>query len=775
MTLALTNNITANVSGNNFDFGSTGTYFPTGPAPTGINTTTDFAAKYTGYFCAPTTATYWFNTYSDDDSMLWLNGADTAVSQNPGATGHGVQNATTVIGVPLTAGAYYPITVGYDQGTGLYGLRVFYATGSTAPTTWSTLLPVSLLYTALPASNYSNPLSVTQNSTLDLPAGNSGAYQFPSLSIGAQLSLTDGAAGANVAITGPTTVTGAAALNVGNSLLLTLSGGLSGSGNLTKSGSGTLTLGGTGNAFTGGTTINSGVVQLANANALVSSTVTVNATGGLIFPSGVTAPTVGALAGSGSLQLQTTGGSPAAVMFTAGGNGQNTTFSGTLGGSGSLVKTGSGTLTLTGNNSFAGNTYFNGGLIEVSGPGNLGGADYHFGGGGIRFDSAFDLTASGDHAVVIDAGGATFDTNGLTVTLAANAILSGLNSNGADSLTKAGAGTLILANTGNSYAGGTTVASGTLQLGASGVLGSTTAPLTVNTGGTLDLNGYGLAVGKLSGSGTITDNSGGGGQTTLSTTVASGTSSFSGTIAKGPTRDIALTKYGNGTLVLSGSNTYGGGTTIAAGTVSVSDDANLGVNTATTGGITFGVSGAAVLQITGTSLDSSKPLTLAGTGTIELDDSSSAILSGNINGAGGLTKTGSGTLTISGTNGYTGLTTVSGGALVAASVTSLPQGGAFDIGPAGTLLLMGDDVPQSGTGDLRAADAMVLGQFAAKPQAADAMVPMAVPAADDPPPPSGGSFSPSAVPEPGTLVLLAAGLAGLAVRTWRRRKDPSQK
>ncbi len=43
-------------------------------------------------------------------------------------------------------------------------------------------------------------------------------------------------------------------------------------------------------------------------------------------------------------------------------------------------------------------------------------------------------------------------------------------------------------------------------------------------------------------------------------------------------------KTGGGTLVLSGSNNYTGGTTIAAGTLSVSSDANLG---AASGALTF--------------------------------------------------------------------------------------------------------------------------------------------------------------------------------------------
>ena len=67
--------------------------------------------------------------------------------------------------------------------------------------------------------------------------------------------------------------------------------------------------------------------------------------------------------------LQTLGN--AAVTLTVGGNGQNTTFSGALGGNGGLFKTGSGTLTLTSTaNNFSGALTVNNGVLEVTKLGN---------------------------------------------------------------------------------------------------------------------------------------------------------------------------------------------------------------------------------------------------------------------------------------------------------------------------------------------------------------------------------------------------------------------
>ena len=86
------------------------------------------------------------------------------------------------------------------------------------------------------------------------------------------------------------------------------------------------------------------MLQLGIANALPSSTVTVNVNGGLSFATGIS-PTIGGLAGTGNVAL--TDASNNAISLTVGGNGVSTAYSGVLSGSGSLIKTGNGPLTLT--------------------------------------------------------------------------------------------------------------------------------------------------------------------------------------------------------------------------------------------------------------------------------------------------------------------------------------------------------------------------------------------------------------------------------------------
>ncbi len=144
-------------------------------------------------------------------------------------------------------------------------------------------------------------------------------------------------------------------------------------------------------------------------------------------------------------------------------------------------------------------------------------------------------------------------------------------------LTKAGPGQLVLGNAGNSFTGGTVVGGGTLTLGAAGALGPASNPLWI-AGGVLDLNGQAATVGGLSGGvGSITNNAAVAAAASL-TVNNSATSTFGGTIADGSLagNTVTLNKQGPGTLILTGSNTYSGGTNITGGVLSVSQDANLG-------------------------------------------------------------------------------------------------------------------------------------------------------------------------------------------------------
>lgn len=148
---------------------------------------------------------------------------------------------------------------------------------------------------------------------------------------------------------------------------------------------------------------------------------------------------------------------------------------------------------------------------------------------------------------------------------------------------------------------------------------------------------------------------------------------FAAEIASELTGAGSLAKTDAGTLILSGANTYTGGTSIKGGILQVSSDANLGVST---GGLTL--EGGALR--TTSSFDTSRALSLLSTALVEVADATTLGLSGAVTGPGDLLKDGSGTLILGGQNSY-GNTLIQTGTLIgnAGSISG-------DVGNAGTLV-----------------------------------------------------------------------------------------
>ncbi|OYX03777.1 MAG: hypothetical protein B7Z05_09125, partial [Thiotrichales bacterium 32-46-8] len=161
-------------------------------------------------------------------------------------------------------------------------------------------------------------------------------------------------------------ILGGFALGVDGTANTTLSGAISGTGQLNKTGIGTLILSGT-NTFDGPTTVTQGILQLQNGAAIAdTSAVIVNTPGSLDLQA---SETIGSLAGSGNTTLN-------ANTLTTGGDGTSTTYSGNLSGvGGSLIKNGTGIFTTAGANTYTGTTAVNTGTLNVLGS-HIGGNNY---------------------------------------------------------------------------------------------------------------------------------------------------------------------------------------------------------------------------------------------------------------------------------------------------------------------------------------------------------------------------------------------------------------
>jgi len=159
--------------------------------------------------------------------------------------------------------------------------------------------------------------------------------------------------------------------------------------------------------------------------------------------------------------------------------------------------------------------------------------------------------------LAIDNGGAIFDTNGHNMGI-------GNNLGGAGGVTKRGAGTLTLSGV-NSYGGGTAIEAGTLEVSASGNLGATNNSFGLY-GGTLRVTGTGFT-----GLDSRDVNSA---YFTGAIDIVDAGNTFTVPQWVGNGNLTAFTKLGAGTLVLSGLDSWRGGTIVNAGTLRLAGATN---------------------------------------------------------------------------------------------------------------------------------------------------------------------------------------------------------
>ncbi|MBU8546975.1 MULTISPECIES: autotransporter-associated beta strand repeat-containing protein, partial [Roseomonadaceae] len=453
--------------------------------------------------------------------------------------------------------------------------------------------------TALVSNAISGSGTLTQEGTGRLVLNGANTYSGTTTITAGTLQVGDGAAAGTL---GSGSVVNNAALAFDRSDAVSVGNLISGSGTLAQNGSGVLTLT-RANTYSGGTTINAGTLALDDFGALGTGLVTLdggtlrgNVTGtlsnnlavantgqgtvsaltgqtvtltgqvqlgqqaGLVFGSLADAGTIIAqfnsisldtlsrpslriaggtvVSGNGNIAqlsaLATTTTIDAGATFDLNGNTPTTSFAindlrgagrltntgvtyiragdfaGEIAGTAQLEKIGAGTLILTGANTYSGGTTITGGTLQVGSGGTTGGL-----------------------------GGGAVVNNGTLAFSRSDAVTFGDVISGSGTLTQAGAGTLILTGA-NTYSGGTTINAGTLQVGNGGTTGTLGSGAVVNNAALVFDRSDAVTVGgAISGSGT-------------------------------------LAQDGAGALILTGANSYSGGTTIQTGTVQVGDGGTSG-------------------------------------------------------------------------------------------------------------------------------------------------------------------------------------------------------
>ncbi len=431
------------------------------------------------------------------------------------------------------------------------------------------------------------------------------------------------------------------------------------------------------NYYTGGTTISAGTVTIGTEISLGYGNLTMG--GGTLDLAGHSA-FVYALNGSSSSVI-TNNGAAATFNISSGGS-----FAGRIAnGTGVLGIFASNSLTLSGNNAYTGGTTINYGTATLGSDSALGDGALTLYSGTVNLND-HNLTVrslNGDYPSLITN---SLGSSALNVTVGGT--FAGQINDGQGVISLMTSGSLILSYH-NSYSGGTTIASGSLQIGAGGRGGSVSGPI-LNNGQLIINHDYiSFMNSAISGTGSLTKAGSGALYLTGENTYSGGTTISGGMLtlgSGGSTGSIvgnvvnngqfcfdraddvtfngiisgsgSLTKFDSGTLILTGANTYTGGTTIYSGVMQLGAGGSTG-------------------SIVGNIVDN---------GQLVFYRSSALTLSGVISGSGGVTQKGTGAITLSGANSYAGGTTISAGTLrlgnnfgVGAGAVNIASGGSLDL------------------------------------------------------------------------------------------------
>jgi fibronectin-binding autotransporter adhesin len=448
---------------------------------------------------------------------------------------------------------------------------------------------------------------------------------------------------------------------------ITNSGGISGTGGIIKSGTGLLVLT-AGNTYSGGTTISAGTLELGNGGS-----VTGNITNNSVLSINRTDDSAlgNAVSGTGSLLMS---GAGTVVLSASNSYSGGTTLNGGVLRLGNDSALAAGTLAVNANATLTSDGATARTIANAVTLGS-GTANIALSSGDVTATGA--LTLSGPVTLGGTTGSRIFTVN--TAPMTVSGLITSGSSTGA--MVKNGTGTLVLANTANTLTNNFSIQGGTLQVsklsdkgtvssigtmaGTSYLqIGQNTSSAILNYVGTGDTTDLQIAIGNADGSGgnaTILNNGTGAlvfdnpvfnvastGSTARTRSLFLGGSNTNANAIQGVISDITalnkttrVVKNDEGTWILSGANTYTGGTAVNAGTLQISATGSLlfvvggsGTNSALAGTGNVSVDGRFVFNLAGASTNNGDSWTIVPPG-LGITYGTNFIVSG-FNGSGGL-------------------------------------------------------------------------------------------------------------------------------------------
>lgn len=440
------------------------------------------------------------------------------------------------------------------------------------------------------------------------------------------------------------------------------SSGIAGAIELTKAGAGLLTID-TNNSFTGISNLNGGTLSVA-AVADGGANSPLGAGTEIVFGGGTLAYSGGDAGTDRTMYLDLDG----TVAVTS--PGSTLTLSGEITGGGSLIKAGAGTLTPTFDNTYYGPTRINAGSLSVPtlpdggiasplGESSNAAASLVLAGGTLSYTGAGETSDRGFTLVAETTSGIAVTDSNAVLTLSGTVA-------GTGSFVKAGPGTLVRSTNMRNYAQ-LTVAEGRfavstpdfncldfytpVEIDAGASLSAENSLFNAHNLGDLTLNGGTLT--SINGpTGPANDDGfgnwvvasvtvGGATPSTINSTTllmkTTGTGTFEVPDVTGSaatdllvaaaivedgiyTIGAPLAKTGDGTLELTGRNTYTGNTTVDAGTLILADDARLTFVISNTDGVTNKLTGAGTVTLDGDFAIDTSAVTSLTTGTWQLEN-----------------------------------------------------------------------------------------------------------------------------------------------------------